>query len=115
MHSIVVTPMTPDPQTPRPVRLELFRLLAVNALAGAVAAVVVVVGLLWLDVGNLGSLIASSDQPALPVALMTFGFVVTLASAAMGTAVMRIGRDDEDGPLGGRRVPVRVRGNHRRR
>lgn len=115
MHPIAVTPMIPGPNAPRPVRMELFRLLALNALAGTVAAVIVVAGLLWLDIGKLGSLVAGSDQPALPVALMTFGFVVTLASAAMGTAIMRIGRDDEDGPLGGRRVPVRVRGNHRRR
>ena len=107
--------MTPDPHTRRPVRTELFRLLALNALAGTVAAIVVVVGLLWLDVGRLGSLVAGSDEPALPIALMTFGFVVTLASAAMGTAIMRIGHDDEDGSSGGRRVPVRVRGNHRRR
>jgi hypothetical protein len=113
MHSIVVTAMTPGPKSRRPT--ELFRLLAVNALAGTVAAVVVVVGLLWLDVGRLGSLVAASDQPALPVALMTVGFVVTLASAAMGTAIMRIGRDDADGPVHGRRVPVRVRSNHRRR
>jgi hypothetical protein len=100
-----------DPDLRRPDRHPLFTLLALNALAGTIAAVVVVAGLLYLDIGRLGSLIARSEAPALPVALITFGFVITLASAAMGTAIMRLGSEDDQAGGHGKpvRIPVRAR------
>lgn len=89
-------------------RERLITLLAVNGLAGSLAAVVTVGGLLGLDIGGIGTLVAGAENPLLPAALMTAGFVVTLASVAMGVAVMRLGADDQ-GPDGGRLVPVPVR------
>ncbi|WP_210272584.1 hypothetical protein [Chthonobacter rhizosphaerae] len=95
-------------------RHRLLRLLAVNGLAGSLAGLVVVGGLLALNVGGLGSLVAAADNPVLPVVLMTVGFVVTLASVAMGSAVMRIG-SDEDERFEGRLIPIRIEAEDRRR
>lgn len=88
-------------------RHRLLHLLAVNGLAGTVAGIVAAAGLLLLNVGGLGTLVAGAEEPILPVALMTFGFVVTLASVAMGSAIMRIGQDGEDRPEG-RLIPIRI-------
>lgn len=74
-----------------PWKQPLFRLLALNALAGATAGLVVVVGLILLDVGGFGSLMAHDETPLLPFVLAVFGFTITLGSAAMGVAVMRLG------------------------
>ncbi len=73
-------------------RQPLFRLLGVNALAGATAAVVVVTGLVLLDVGGFGRLMAEDEAPMVPFLLALFGFVMTLSSVAMGVAVMRLGQ-----------------------
>lgn len=88
-------------------RHRLLHLLAVNGLAGTLAGVVAAAGLLLLNVGGLGTLVAGAEEPILPAAMMTFGFVVTLASVAMGTAIMRIGQDEEH-HQSGRLVPIRV-------
>lgn len=98
-------------QNPSPMGQPLFRLLLINALAGALAAVVVVSGLLLADVGALGTIVFSSSEPVVPIALMTAGFVVTLSSAAMGVAVMRLGRSEGAGGGGGghlRPIPIRT-------
>ena len=74
-----------------------FRLLAINWLIGAFAAVLVLCGLLWLDTGGLRSLILNSPEPWLPILVLLFGLMVTLCSAAMGAAVMALpSSDDED-------------------
>lgn len=96
-------------------RHPLLRLLAMNALAGALAAVVVVVGMLSLDVGGIGRLVANAENPAVAVALFTCGFVILLSNAAMGVAIMRLGAvPRDDGPGGGRPIPVRVAAGPRR-
>ena len=86
-------------------------LMALNGLAGATAALVVVGGLLLLDVGGLWTLMASSEVPALPIAMMTAAFMITLSGAAMSVAIMRIGQDGGgEGEFGtGVPVPARVR------
>jgi hypothetical protein len=88
-------------------------LVAINAAGGAAVALLMVGAILLLDIGHLGTLIAGSDQPVLPVALLTAGFVVTFSSVAMGSAIMRIGRG-EDRSGGGTPVPVPVRATRRR-
>jgi hypothetical protein len=88
-------------------------LVAINAAGGAAIAVFLVGAILLLDIGQLGTLVAGSDSPVLPVVLLTAGFVVTFSSVAMGTAIMRIGRG-EDGSGGGTPVPVPVRATRRR-
>ena len=74
-----------------------FRLLAINWLIGAFAAVLVLSGLLWLDTGGLRSLILNSPEPWLPILVLLFGLMVTLCSAAMGAAVMALPSDEDNG------------------
>jgi hypothetical protein len=61
--------------------------------AGALAGVAGVGGLLWCDVGGLGSLIGASGDGWMAVALLCIGFAVTFGSAAIGASVMAIGRE----------------------
>src|SRR6516164_8321810 len=84
-------------------RYPLFRLLAINLAAGAALAVLLVGGLLWLDPGGLRHLIFTDRAPGVALGLLLFGFVVTFASAAMGSAIMALGRretEDDDAPRG---------------
>ena len=89
----------------RPSPNPLFRLLLWNWLAGAAAAVIVIGGLLATDAMRIRHLIFSSDMPAVPLAMLSIGFLITLCSVAMGSAVMALG-SDEDGDTHGRRPPV---------
>lgn len=100
--------------TTRPVlfRVALFRLLAINLGIGVTISVLLVGGLLWLDMGGLRHLILADRSPAVALGLMLFGFVVTFGSAAMGTAIMAIGRHQSgDGrpPGEGKLAPLPVR------
>jgi len=58
-------------------RVPLFRLLAINP-------------------GGLRHLIFADASPGTALGLLLFGFVVTFGSAAMGTAVMAMGRASDD-------------------
>lgn len=80
----------------------LVRFLLVNAAIGAVVAVGVVAALILTDAGALGRLIAADRDPVVAVALLTFGFVITLGSAAMGAAVMGLPYGTPDEPQGRR-------------
>lgn len=91
----------------------LLRYLAINWIAGAVASAIVVGGILALDIAGMRTLVLSVHEPVLPVVLLVFGFLVTLTSVAMATAVMQLGRRDQE--PGGRlkapvatQIPVRV-------
>ncbi|WP_208991333.1 MULTISPECIES: hypothetical protein [Pannonibacter] len=81
----------------------LLRLLAVNALSGSAVALVVVGGLFASNAGGLYDLVANASDPAVPVILLAFGFIITLGSAAMGTAVMMLPRDGGNDRGRGRR------------
>ena len=84
------------------VRVPLFRLLAINLGIGLSIAALLVGGLLWLDPGGLRHLILADRSPGVALGLLIFGFVVTFGSTAMGTAIMAIGRrDDQDNKRGG--------------
>lgn len=73
----------------------LFRLLAWNWLAGAAVAVILFGGLIGTNTMHLRDLIAESDQPLVPVAMLVAGFLVTFSSVAMGTAIMTMPLEDE--------------------
>ncbi len=82
-------------------RVPLFRLLAINLAAGIAVAALLVGGLLALDPFGLRHLIFSDNSPGTALGLLLFGFVVTFGSAAMGSAVMAMGRPPaEDTPRG---------------
>ena len=86
-------------------RTPLFRLLAINLAIGISLAILLVGGLLWLDPGGLRHLIFADRSPATALGLLLFGFIVTFGSTTMGTAIMAMGRrDDDSGPRDGGRL-----------
>jgi hypothetical protein len=91
----------------------LFRLLAINLAAGILVAALLVGGLLALNPFGLRHLIFADASPVAALGLLLFGFVVTFGSAAMGSAIMALGRDEphHDEPRGPP-VPVTVRARH---
>lgn len=92
---------------------ELIRVVLWNALAGAMLGVLFAAFLVYWDVGDIGTLLARSEQPIPALLLLFGGFAVTFGSAVCGTAIMGLTDDRDDGPGGGRRelapIPVRVR------
>ncbi|ESR24605.1 hypothetical protein [Lutibaculum baratangense] len=83
----------------------LLGLLARNLLIGSVVAVGTVAGLLASDAHGIRELVLNDSDPLVAVLLLTFGFVVTLGSAAMGGAVMSLSREASLPPRGGKRLP----------
>ena len=75
-------------------RQPLLRLLLANLAFGSLAAVLLVSGMLALDSQGLRKLILADQSPALAIGLLLFGFVITLGSLVMGTAIMAIGKDE---------------------
>lgn len=75
----------------------LFRLLAINLAAGVLVAMLLVGGLMLLNPGHLRELILADDRPGVALGLLLFGFIVTLGSSAMGTAIMAMGQQQRDG------------------
>jgi acyl-coenzyme A thioesterase PaaI-like protein len=83
----------------------LARLLAINLGIGVALAVLLVGGLLVLNPGGLRDLILADRSPLVPIGLLLGGFIVTLGSTAMGTAIMAMGVGERDGePRGGLRA-----------
>jgi hypothetical protein len=84
-------------------RIPLFRLLAINLALGLGMAVLLVGGLLALDPGGLRHLVFSDRSPGIALGLLVMSFFVTFGSAAMGTAIMALGRRETGhrGPRGG--------------
>lgn len=80
----------------------LVRFLAFHAAIGASVAVLVVAGLILTDAHALGRLIAQDRDPVIAVALLLFGFVITLGSAAMGVAIMGLPYGEGGGAAGRR-------------
>jgi hypothetical protein len=85
------------------VRDPLYRLLLVNLAAGLAAAVLLFGGLLLINPAHLRDLILSDQSPEIALLLLLFGFAVTFGSAAMGTAIMMIGKRRTP-PSGGKRL-----------
>jgi len=102
-----------------PVRLKLprdplFRLLAVNGLAGTAIAGLVLGGIFLGNIGNLRVLVMSAEDPVLPVIMLAFGLFITLGSVVMGSAIMLLGETGRSGKGGGgaarRRLPISFTG-----
>lgn len=101
------------------------RFLLGHCLVGAGLGMAAALGIVWLDVGGIGTMVAGgARQGWIAVALLCFGFVVTFGSLAMGSAIFMLGlpereRDDDgtapqpDHRLAAIRIGAR-RGRHRR-
>lgn len=73
-------------------QLPLFRLLAINLVIGAVIALLMIAGLLAINPLNIRHMIFADREPVAVIAVLVFDFFITFGSAAMGTAVMALGR-----------------------
>jgi hypothetical protein len=62
-------------------------------LAGCVGGIVAALGLIASNLGSLRDLMLNSSDGWLAAALLSFGFVVTFGSAAIGGAIMQLGSD----------------------
>jgi len=74
-------------------RMEILRYIVLPALAGSLAGLIAVAGLLALDVGSLRTLIFAASDGWVALLLLCVGFVVTFGSAAIGAAVMSLGQE----------------------
>lgn len=93
-------------------RLPLIRLLAVNLAIGVAVAGVMLGGLLALNPGNLRGLIFADRGGAAALMLLAFGLIVTFGSAAMGSAIMALGRKPKRHDGGGKLQPAEARMRH---
>lgn len=89
-----------------------FRLLVTNGAIGVGVSSLVVAGIFAADIGHLRELVASAQDPILPVMLLAFGMFVTLTSVVIGSAIMMLG-SETDGRGGrhvhtGELIPIRV-------
>jgi hypothetical protein len=73
-------------------RQPLIRLLAINLAAGLAVAALLLGGLLALNPGNLRGLLFADRLPGAALGLLAFGFFITFGSAAMGSAIMMLGK-----------------------
>lgn len=86
--------------------------LLVSFLSGWVAAQLFLCGLLALDIGAMRTLIAASDAPWLPIAMLSLSLGALVGAGSVGTA-FDLGRNEKAGtdvpaPMLSP-VPVRVR------
>lgn len=65
----------------------MLRFLALNAIAGMALGIVVAAVLLLLDVGGIGSRVARSTDPMLPLLLIGFPMALIFGGAVTATAV----------------------------
>lgn len=85
----------------------LLRLLGINWLIGAAVAAALAAVVLITDTARLRTLMFASGEPWIPMLLLFFGFMITMCSVAMGTAIMFLPTDDDDDePKGGMRLEV---------
>ena len=75
--------------------LEIIRFIVLPGLAGAIAGLVALGGLLALDIGSLRTLVLGPAGGIVPLGMLCGGFVITFASAAIGAAVMAMGTPDD--------------------
>ncbi|MHA7773282.1 hypothetical protein [Roseibium sp. M-1] len=84
----------------------LFRLLAINGMAGLGVAALVLGGIFFGNIGNLRVLVMTTEEPFLPVLMLAFGLFITLGSVVMGSAIMLLG---EGGQSDGSPRRIRLR------
>ena len=75
--------------------MEILRYIVVPGLAGSLAGLVGVAGLLALDVGSLRTLIMAAPDGWIAVMLLCVGFAVTFGSAAIGATIMSLGQEED--------------------
>jgi hypothetical protein len=67
--------------------------LARNAATGIVVGWLLLAGIIRLDIGGIGALLAASEESLLWLVLAGGGFAVTFGSLAMATAIFLLPKD----------------------
>jgi hypothetical protein len=80
---------------------DLIRLYITNVIIGFVISAVVVAGLLWFNVANLGHLVATSDIGLMAVLLLWLFNGIVFAGVQFAIAIMSMSDDDDDDDDGG--------------
>ena len=94
---------------------KLIRFLILHASIGFVIAAAMTLGLLWANIGGVGTLICSASCAPMPAILLWFMLGLTCSSCQMGAAIMLLADDPSDSGRGRRSLPsmfarVRTRG-----
>lgn len=76
--------------------MKLLRLLALNALFGFSLGAICALFVVHANIGGIGDVLADSESRAIAYLLLIAGFGLTFASAAMGGAIMLLGRSERD-------------------
>jgi hypothetical protein len=89
---------------------KLIRFYIINCVVGFAVAGVFTAAMLWFNVAHLWTLISGSDIGLMAVIVFWVLNGIGFAGVQFGMAVMLMGEDDDDdkGPRGGTRIPVRV-------
>ncbi|HYD29674.1 MAG TPA: hypothetical protein VEB64_02290 [Azospirillaceae bacterium] len=74
----------------KPQELEIVTFLLKHLLSGVAGAVTLGLGLLVLDVANLGTLVRESEHGLVAVVMIFFGLIVTFGGVAMGIGIMTL-------------------------
>ncbi len=85
----------------------LLRLLGLNLAIGAAVAALAVAGIFSFNLFGMRELAMLDQSPALAIAILAFGFVVTFGSVTMGAAVMMLGEGTQ-GDCNGKPLRARV-------
>jgi hypothetical protein len=80
---------------------QLVRFLAVHALIGFAFAGAFTFGLIKLNPGNIGTLLANAEGYPLPTIILWFMLGLTSSSCQMGAAIMLLGETPDDTGSGG--------------
>jgi len=73
---------------------QLVRFVLHNSSVGALYGAATAGGLLLANVGGLGELVSSSEQPIIPALMLFVGFGITIGSAYVGAVIMLLPYDD---------------------
>ncbi len=93
-------------QKPEP---DLLRLYLRHCAVGFVLSAIFVALILWFDVVGLRRLVMGSDVRVMAVFLLWFFNGTVFGSVQFAIVVMsQADKDDDDGPRGGRMIPIRV-------
>lgn len=84
-----MTPFKPKmtPEDARRDHARMLRFLALNAALGMALGLAVAAAVLFLDVGGIGSRVARSANPVLPLILIGFPMALVFAGAVTATAI----------------------------
>lgn len=77
--------------------MQFLRFLLLHLAMGMSVGWAVLAGILWFDVARLGSLLMGSPNVVEATAMLLVVFAVTFGGAAMGSAIMSLGPDEDHG------------------